>query len=235
MESYITIKNENIANYVMFILDKLDNEFTEEELNTITEITIDYEEILENNSILKELLLFRNLNTLNLRNAFIYNDDYNYLLNLEKLNNLYLDRCKFENADLIASLKLKSLSLINCEINNYLFVNLLTELEELTIINGEVDIDNINKLTKLNYLQLSYSNILGNELIIKLDNLKELYVDNTNIRNLTFTNDLLNLNRLSIDEFQYKYNNQFIKQLRNRNISIYNENMVEFLGDNYEV
>ena len=235
MESYITIKNENIANYVMFILDKLDNEFTEEELNTITEITIDYEEILENNSILKELLLFRNLNTLNLRNAFIYNDDYNYLLNLEKLNNLYLDRCKFENADLIASLKLKSLSLINCEINNYLFVNLLTELEELTIINGEVDIDNINKLTKLNYLQLSYSNILGNELVIKLDNLKELYVDNTNIRNLTFTNDLLNLNRLSIDEFQYKYNNQFIKQLRNRNISIYNENMVEFLGDNYEV
>ena len=235
MESYITIKNENIANYVMFILDKLDNEFTEEELNTITEITIDYEEILENNSILKELLLFRNLNTLNLRNAFIYNDDYNYLLNLEKLNNLYLDRCKFENADLIASLKLKSLSLINCEINNYLFVNLLTELEELTIINGEVDIDNINKLTKLNYLQLSYSNILGNEIVIKLDNLKELYVDNTNIRNLTFTNDLLNLNRLSIDEFQYKYNNEFIKQLRNRNISIYNENMVEFLGDNYEV
>ena len=234
MESYITIKNENIANYVMFVLDKLDNEFTEEELNTITEITIDYEEILENNSILKELLLFRNLNTLNLRNAFIYNDDYNYLLNLEKLNNLYLDRCKFENADLIASLKLKSLSLINCEINNYLFVNLLTELEELTIINGEVDIDNINKLTKLNYLQLSYSNILGNEIVIKLDNLKELYVDNTNIRNLTFTNDLLNLNRLSIDEFQYKYNNQFIKQLRNRNISIYNENMVEFLGDDYE-
>ena len=235
MESYITIKNENIANYVMFILDKLDNKFTEEELNTITEITIDYEEILENNSILKELLLFRNLNTLNLRNAYIYNDDYNYLLNLEKLNNLYLDRCKFENADLIASLKLKSLSLINCEINNYLFVNLLTELEELTITNGEVDIDNINKLTKLNYLQLSYSNILGNELVIKLDNLKELYVDNTNIRNLTFTNNLLNLNRLSIDEFQYKYNNEFIKQLRNRNISIYNENMVEFLGDNYEV
>ena len=235
MESYITIKNENIANYVMFVLDKLDNEFTEEELNTITEITIDYEDILENNSILKELLLFRNLNTLNLRNAFIYNDDYNYLLNLEKLNNLYLDRCKFENADLIASLKLKSLSLINCEINNYLFVNLLTELEELTIINGEVDIDNINKLTKLNYLQLSYSNILGNELAIKLDNLKELYVDNTNIRNLAFTNNLLNLNRLSIDEFQYKFNNEFIKQLRNKNISIYNENMVEFLGDNYEV
>lgn len=234
MESYITIKNENIANYVMFVLDKLDNKFTEEELNTITEITIDYEDVLENNSILKELLLFRNLNTLNLRNAFIYNDDYNYLLNLEKLNNLYLDRCKFENADLIASLKLKSLSLINCEINNYLFVNLLTELEELTIINGEVDIDNINKLTKLNYLQLSYSNILGNELVIKLDNLKELYVDNTNIRNLTFTNNLLNLNRLSIDEFQYKYNNEFIKQLRNRNISIYNENMVEFLGDDYE-
>lgn len=235
MVSYITIKNENIANYVMFILDKLDNEFTEEELNTITEITIDYEDILENNSILKELLLFRNLNTLNLRNAFIYNDDYNYLLNLEKLNNLYLDRCKFENADLIASLKLKSLSLINCEINNYLFVNLLTELEELTIINGEINIDNINKLSKLNYLQLSYSNILGNELVIKLDNLKELYVDNTNIRNLTFTNDLLNLNRLSIDEFQYKYNIEFIKQLRNRNISIYNENMVEFLGDDYEV
>ena len=93
MESYITIKNENIANYVMFVLDKLDNEFTEEELNTITEITIDYEDILENNSILKELLLFRNLNTLNLRNAFIYNDDYNYLLNLENILTIINNTC----------------------------------------------------------------------------------------------------------------------------------------------
>ena len=43
METIIHIENENLANYIMFKLDKIDNGFTEEELNQITEVVIDYQ------------------------------------------------------------------------------------------------------------------------------------------------------------------------------------------------
>ena len=42
MENLIYIENENLANYIMFKLNKIDNGFTEEELNKITEVVIDY-------------------------------------------------------------------------------------------------------------------------------------------------------------------------------------------------
>ena len=51
MEEKIKIENENLANYVMFKLDKLDNEFTEQELNQITEVVLDYNESRESSFI----------------------------------------------------------------------------------------------------------------------------------------------------------------------------------------
>ena len=38
----IKLNNENLANYVEFTLDKLDNNFTEEELLKIEEVVIDF-------------------------------------------------------------------------------------------------------------------------------------------------------------------------------------------------
>lgn len=56
MKNTISIKNENLSNYVMF---KLDNEFTEQELNEITEIVIDYNNESESCFVfLEELLKF---------------------------------------------------------------------------------------------------------------------------------------------------------------------------------
>ena len=40
MENIIKIENKNLANYIMFKLDKVDNGFTEQELNIITEVVI---------------------------------------------------------------------------------------------------------------------------------------------------------------------------------------------------
>ena len=62
MEEKIKIENENLANYVMFKLDKLDNEFTEQELNQITEVVLDYNESRESSFIfIKELEKLKNL------------------------------------------------------------------------------------------------------------------------------------------------------------------------------
>jgi len=228
VDSKVVINNENIANYVMFKLDKLENEFLESELNNITELVIDYEEENESSFVfLKELLKFNNIKTITLRNGYIYNDDYRTFLQLHNLLEIVFDNCEFENADLIASLGLKSLSLINCRINNYYFITTLERLEELSIINGNVEIKRINSLEKLKYLQLSYSKLLD-DVKLNIEGLTELYIDNTNINNLEFLNNLNNLKRLSIDERQFSSNKEKVQSLLAKNVLVLNENMVEF-------
>lgn len=234
MENIIKIENKNLANYIMFKLDKVDNGFTEQELNIITEVVIDYNNETDSSFVfLEELTKLKNIKNITLRNGYIFNDNYNIFLNLNNLSEFVFENCEFENADLIASLKLKSLSLINCKIENYSFVNIFENLEELSIINGIIEIYKLNLLNHLKYLQISYSNIID-KAELNVNTLEELYIDNTNINNFSFLNSLLHLKRISIDENQYVNNKELFCNLINRNILILNENMVEFGGENNE-
>lgn len=235
METIINIENKNLANFIMFKLDKIDNGFTEQELNQITEIVIDYNNEDENSFVfLKELTKLKNLKSITLRNGFIFNDDYNIFLNLNNLFEFVFENCEFENADVIASLNLKALSLINCKIESYSFINVFESLEELTIINGKIEIEKINMLKNLKYLQLSYSDIIDS-IDLNINKLEELYIDNTNINNFSFLNNLLNLKRISIDLNQYNNNKNIFDKLIKNNILVLNENMVEFDGENNEI
>ena len=191
METIINIENENLANYIMFKLDKVDNGFTEEELNKITEVVINYNNETDSSFVfLEELSKLKNLKTITLRNGYIFNDNYNIFLNLNNLSEFVFENCEFENADLIASLKLKSLSLINCKIESYLFVNVLKDLDELSIINGIIEIAKLNMLNHLKCLQISYSNISDNK-DLNIYALEELYIDNTNIYNFDLSSTLM--------------------------------------------
>ncbi len=231
METIINIENENLANYIMFKLDKIDNGFSEEELNEITEIVIDYNNETDSSFVfLEELSKLKNLKTITLRNGYIFSDNYNVFLALNNLSEFVFENCEFENADLIASLKLKSLSLINCKIESYSFVYVLENLNELSIINGTVEIEKLNMLKHLKYLQISYSNIVDN-MELKINTLEELYIDNTNISNFDFLNNLLNLKRISIDRSQYNNNKELFNNLMKKNVLVLNENMVEFGGE----
>lgn len=235
METIINIENKNLANYIMFKLDKIDNGFTEEELNEILEVVIDYNnEANSSFAFLEELSKLKNLKTITLRNGYIFNDNYNIFLNLNNLSEFIFENCEFENADLIASLKLKSLSLINCKIESYSFVNVLENLNELSIVNGILEIEKLNMLKCLKYLQISYSNIIDNKLL-NIDTLEELYIDNTNISNFVFVNNLSNLKKISIDEEQYNNNKEIFRNLMEKNILVLNENMVEFGGESNEI
>ena len=235
METIINIENKNLANYIMFKLDKIDNGFTEEELNEILEVVIDYNnEANSSFAFLEELSKLKNLKTITLRNGYIFNDNYNIFLNLNNLSEFIFENCEFENADLIASLKLKSLSLINCKIESYSFVNVLENLNELSIVNGILEIEKLNMLKCLKYLQISYSNIIDNKLL-NIDTLEELYIDNTNISNFVFVNNLSNLKKISIDEEQYNNNKEIFRNKKKKNILVLNENMVEFGGESNEI
>ena len=231
MDNQININNNSLANYVMFKLDKLENNFTEQELDQIKEIVLDYKDEDEGNYIfLEELLKFKKLESLTLRNSYIYNDNYEIFLSLVYLTNLTFENCEFQNADLISSLRLDSLSLINCKIENYLFISLLNNLKELTVINGKVEISKINLLNDLKYLQLSYSNVLDNT-ELTINSLEELYLNNTNIINFNFIKSLPKLKKISIDEKQYNNNKVFFSELMKNNILVLNEGMAEFGGD----
>ena len=222
------IESFNLSNYIMFKLNKIDNEFNEEELNKIDEVIISSEDSLADAS------LFNNLSDLTICDKFIENSFFKILFNLMNLKSINFTRCEFENADLISSLNVSNLDLVNCNINNYKFIYIMSDLVSLTVVNGEIDFDLINRLKLLKYLNVSYSDISNDRAYLKLNDLEKLYINNTSISNFSYLTNLINLKLLSVDEKQYKNNLDTINKLKKRNVDILSEGMLSFEGDTYE-
>ena len=222
------IESFNLSNYIMFKLNKIDNEFNEEELNKIDEVIISSEDSLYDAS------LFNNLSDLTICDKFIENSFFKILFNLKNLKSINFTRCEFENADLISSLNVSNLDLVDCNINNYKFIYIMSDLVSLTVVNGEIDFDLINKLRLLKYLNVSYSDISNDRAYLKLNDLEKLYINNTSISNFSYLINLINLKLLSVDEKQYKNNLDIINKLKKRNVDILSEGMLSFEGDTYE-
>lgn len=222
------IESFNLSNYIMFKLNKIDNEFNEEELNKIDEVIISSEDSLADAS------LFNNLSDLTICDKFIENSFFKILFNLKNLKSINFTRCEFENADLISSLNVSNLDLVNCNINNYKFIYIMSDLVSLTVVNGEIDFDLINRLKLLKYLNVSYSDISNDRAYLKLNDLEKLYINNTSISNFSYLINLINLKLLSVDEKQYKNNLDIINKLKKRNVDILSEGILSFEGDTYE-
>ena len=222
------IESFNLSNYIMFKLNKIDNEFNEEELNKIDEVIISSEDSLDDAS------LFNNLSDLTICYKFIENSFFKILFNLKNLKSINFTRCEFENADLISSLNISNLDLVNCNINNYKFIYIMSDLVSLTVVNGEIDFDLINRLKLLKYLNVSYSDISNDRAYLKLNDLEKLYINNTSISNFSYLINLINLKLLSVDEKQYENNLDVINKLKERNVDILSEGILSFEGDTYE-
>ena len=222
------IESFNLSNYIMFKLNKIDNEFNEEELNKIDEVIISSEDSLADAS------LFNNLSDLTICDKFIENSFFKILFNLKNLKSINFTRCEFENADLISSLNVSNLDLVDCNINNYKFIYIMSDLVSLTVVNGEIDFDLINRLKLLKYLNVSYSDISNDRAYLKLNDLEKLYINNTSISNFSYLINLINLKFLSVDEKQYKNNLDVINKLKERNVDILSEGILSFEGDTYE-
>ena len=222
------IESFNLSNYIMFKLNKIDNEFNEEELNKIDEVIISSEDSLD------DVSLFNNLSDLTICDKFIENNFFKILFNLKNLKSINFTRCEFENADLISSLNVSNLDLVDCNINNYKFIYIMSDLVSLTVVNGKIDFDLINKLKLLKYLNVSYSDISNDRAYLKLNDLEKLYINNTSISNFSYLINLINLKLLSVDENQYKNNLDIINKLKERKVDILSEGILSFEGDTYE-
>ena len=225
----IKIDNTDLANYIMFKLDKEDNSFSVEELGEIDEIIInpiningEYEKI--NLEVIK---YFSNLKRILFKNLTINDNIITDLVSIKSLESIYFEKCEFENVNMLIVLKTKEIGFINCEIVDYSFVYEMKNLQSLAIVNGLVSISGVNNLKKLEYLQLSYSNMIDIE-TFNLPFLKELHIDNTNLMDTSNLENLTKLQRIGISEEQYVEGEKFYKNLIQKGVLVLNQNLLEF-------
>lgn len=225
----IKFENEQLEKYLMFKLDKQGNFFSEEELKEVEELVLNPININgEYNKIDLDIIkYFTNLKRILFINLKIPEKIIEKLSTIKSLESICFERCDFENISLLTKLNIKEIEFVNCSLVDYSFLYNMNELKLLSIVNGVVSIEGINKLKKLQYLQLSYSTILDID-AIDLPYLKELHIDNTNIYDVSIISELYGLERLSISEEQYIENKDYYSNLSKKGIIVLNENMVEF-------
>lgn len=221
----IKFNSEQLTNYIGFKLDVLDNEFTQEQLNSLKELVIDYEYGLD----LDILKYFNNLESLEIRNFEINKETLNIILSMNNLKDLSFQLCIFNTTENMNMLNLKELHLDCCNIEDYSFVFDMINLERLTLAGlKNLNIYELNKLINLKYLNISHTTCSND--VINITNLEELYIDSSSIRNIDFVLDLSNLKKLSLSKEQYDNKIDIIEKIKNRDIEIYDYSIM-LLGD----
>lgn len=179
--------------------------------NKINSLVIDGNETFD---FISKALKTTNINDLEFRNCDFFNEDLLKLIEFKQYNRIAFIDCTFENETLINNIKTKYLSLTNNQIKNYEFIYEMNKLENLTIVSGQIDGNKINNLKNLQYLRISNSFVINIEKLF-LKELKYLFIDNTNISDISFVKRLPNLKILSISEEQELKNKKIIEAIKN--------------------
>ena len=189
-------------------------------MDNINELVIDGNEIFDFISYLNK---YKDTKDIEFRNCEFSNDEI-MSLSEKEYNRIAFMNCSFEDESLIQKIKTKSLSLTDNKINSYEFVYGMFYLDRLTIVNGRVDISKLNHFKNLEYLRLSHSHVDNIEMIEL--NLKYLFIDNTNIKDISFIKRLPNLELLSVSDEQELFNKDIIKKISNH-IKIIKDSIIE--------
>ncbi|MDD6879382.1 MAG: hypothetical protein PUD59_04030 [bacterium] len=198
------IYNENLKENLQIILNKKEENITEDDLSNINSLSFTKMDKKGNQAYLvNELLNFKNLHTLSINNSNISLWDIRILSDLENIDNINFDHCFFkENAqNMFHYIKsLKKLSFRNCYIEDYskMFDELdLNSLEVIYPYNEEtINVNNLSNLINLKFLILEGCNIKNEEMISNLKNLEILSLISTEVKNLKFINEMSKLNKV---------------------------------------
>ncbi|HOZ88881.1 MAG TPA: hypothetical protein PK737_01420 [Bacilli bacterium] len=199
------INNESLKKFLIVILNKKAENITEEDLSKIKMVRIsNTPNQNEKSNTFSDLKNFGNLEKLVVANTVIKAADISILMSLPSLESLEFEHCAFESAGFLSSLKeIKILILNNCIVADYSFIEKLSNLTELQILNPcdetEFDIALINNHNLLKKLYLEYC-ILKNIELLKLSELEELSVLNTEINNFNFIASCPNIKLMYISE-----------------------------------
>ena len=181
------------------------------------------------NEVFNDIIKLKNLESIIIKNGTLYKEDINKLLSLNYLCKLSFDNVFIEEID-FSKFNIIELTIIKCNINDFSFINKSNVITKLSLVNCDININNFDNLNELDYLELSGSNV-NNNFNINNITIKELYIDDCNINDLTFINKLINLKRLSIDKEQYDNNKNLVDELEKKGVLVLYNNMVEFRWD----
>lgn len=227
----ISLKNKNVAELVGLQLDKIDNSFSEEELNKVTELVYDTytinNEVLEDD--LSDLKYFKSLKKLYLIHVDVEKDTAKSIFILPSLENLSFDKVNFYYPEFISNLKLKKIAFINTNLEDFSFLKDMNNLEKIEIIGAkEIDLEIFKSIGSLKELDLEYCNISNLESIYKLSRLEGIIVNNTNIEKLDFLQDFDYLKYVGLDRKQIENNKKIIQKLKDKNITILIDGLIEY-------
>lgn len=211
----VSIKNNNLINYIQTILNKKIDNVELNDLDTIKKVYFEGELKQEDSYKIdiSDLSQFKNIEQISIKNALITLENLELIVN-SGTKKVSLIGCALDNDFSLSVLKnINSLELNSCFIEDYKFIEELTSLESLVIfrcqnkkeINAsliptsikyltlqECFIDNFNSISKLNNLEIL--NILRSKIngdivptLNQLPKLNTLYI--TNLYNLKGLND----------------------------------------------
>ncbi|MHB1454447.1 MAG: InlB B-repeat-containing protein [Saccharofermentanales bacterium] len=204
-------------------IDK-DEMISEEELQLITYLTLDFKNItdltgleraeslkylslngnqISDLNILNSLSHLTNLYTLNLSNNQI--SDISILGNLSILKNLYdlrLDNNQISDIRALGNLtNLRYLGLSGNQLSDITTLGGLINLEQLFLLNNQIiDISALSGLNKLEYLHLGYNQISEISSLNSISNLTDLYLSSNQISDISALNSLTTIINMSLSD-----------------------------------
>lgn len=227
----ISLKNKNVAELVEFKLDKLENSFSEEELNKITDLVYDVitvnDELIEDD--LSDLKYFKNLKKLYLMNMSIEKENARNIFILPAIEDLSFDKVDFLYTDFISNLNVKKIAFINTSLENFSFIKEMNKSEKIEIVGAkEIALSYFENMISLKELILEHTNITDRENLWKFSHLEGFSINDTNIENLSFFEKFDNLKYVGLDRKQIDNNKEIIEKLREKNVSIFIDNLIEY-------
>lgn len=215
----IVLKSSLIAKNVMLYLGKDVNEFSKEDLGKIKEISVDGADGELN---FLDISNFNNLEDLIVSNTFLSSDDILIIRNLSLLKSIRFNKCFFENANDVGLINVEEIHFFDCDIIDYSFIKNMTNLKSLSIVNGDVSLNDLMFLKDLNFLRLTHSEISDLNKF-NFPNLKELYINDTNINNYDILTDLDNLSVLDLSSEQCNDWNEYVNILSKKKVLVLEE------------
>lgn len=147
----ITVQSKNLAETLMFMLNKDTNEFSEEELSKIKTLVINAEDIwgeIENDTDFEVLKYLNNLEELVLDSVEVDEEVFEYVLMLKKLKRIIFNACNIISEYKIEELPVKKIEFISTSLMDWGILIAMPNLKEVvfTVPIYEHNLDVVKKL-----------------------------------------------------------------------------------------
>jgi len=151
----ITVQSKNLAETLMFMLNKDTNEFSKEELSKIKTLVINTEDIwgeIENDTDFEVLKYLNNLEELVLDSVEVDEEVFEYVLMLKKLKRIIFNACNIISEYKIEELPVKKIEFISTSLMDWGILIAMPNLKEVvfTVPIYEHNLDAVKKLENHN-------------------------------------------------------------------------------------